>query len=512
MSARLSALHPGSYASAVHYVDAQPDSFGDLNLDQIVAAITTGRDGDKLKPFFQTPLTDVDAIAYRHEVMQDLSAPEMGGLVRAFCDSFRVMREMIAALEKLNYPYQKAARFLAAVDLYCKATSDLRRGLGNADIHSRGLSAMRDYVVDYTASTGFQVLCEDTRQIKESLAGIRYTLMIREGSIKVGKFSDEADYGADVKSTFQRFQTGSVSAHTFELPDYAGMNHIEAGILDRVALLYPEIFQTLMAFAERNTEYVDETLMTFDREVQFYLAYIDYMKPFEKAGLAFCYPTVSADSKAVHCRATFDMALARKLVGGGEHVVCNDIDLDGPERILVVSGPNQGGKTTFARTFGQLHFLAKLGCPVPGEAATLFLFDRMYTHFEREEDIHTLSGKLQDDLIRIHDILLKATPRSIIIMNEIFTSTSLQDAIFLSRKVLETIVDRDALCVCVTFIDELSTIGPSTVSFASTVIPDDPASRTFKVIRKPADGLAYALSIAEKYRLTFGQLKERLQP
>ena len=224
-------------------------------------------------------------------------------------------------------------------------------------------------------------------------------------------------------------------------------------------------------------------------------------RPSKAAGLEFCYPEVSDGDKDTVAEAAFDLALARKLVPEGGTVVGNDLRLAGPERIFVVTGPNHGGKTTFARMFGQLHYLASLGYPVPARRARLFLPDRIFTHFEREEDLATLSGKLEDELVRIHGVLEEATGRSLVVMNESFASTTLRDAALIGRAGPGP-DDRPGTARRVRHVRRRAGISQRglRVSMVGTVDPDNPAERTFKIVRKPADGLAYAVAIARKVR------------
>ena len=488
-----------------------PAFFSDLNLDQVVDAITEEKQDYDLNSFFYTSLKDTGDIRYRQEIFRDMENEILFEKIKSFAEKMILMRRYLAMIEKLYFKYHQEGWFLEAALLYCNNVTCLVQDLSLANLKSRGLLDFREEFTAYAESARFTNLKRETAALKESLSKLNYCLIIKGNRVIVQKYESEIDYSKVVEQTFEKFKQEAARDHRVHLSAQSGMNHIEARILDRVAKLFPDVFRALDNFCEKNKQFLDPMIGVFDREIQFYVSYLDYIATVRHEALNFCYPKISNQSKECYGSECFDLALAHKRVQEDSTVVCNDFSLQGKERIIVISGPNQGGKTTFARMFGQLHFLASLGLPVPGKRVQLFLPDMLFTHFEQEENIKNLRGKLQDDLVRIYNILEQATPDSLIILNEIFTSTTLKDAIFLSKEIFERILALDALCVCVTFIDELSSLSEKAISMVSTVVPENPALRTFKILKSPADGLAYALSIAEKYHLTYAELMERIK-
>ncbi len=482
----------------------------DLNLDQIIVGVCEGWEGaDAIAQLLRDPPRDLDVIELRQHVFRDLEDPTLQLQIRHVLVQLRDVHTHLSQLDKMRSAPQRDAWFLDATSLYLDAVNKLADSLNDTPLRSSGLLSLRDVLAAYRSDSVFESFTADVNGIRQALDNIEYSVRIDGLHVEVSRYNGEPDYSDAVLATFDRFKQGAAKDYRVAYRFWPSMNHVGERILELVAQLFPDTFSTLADFRVRHTEFFAPALRRFEQEIQFFLAYLDFLAPLRRTGLSVCYPQVTS-TKEIHVTSTFDLALATKLLSREDRIVTNDLTLRDGERIIVISGPNQGGKTTFARTFGQLHHLARTGCPVPGSRARLFFYDRIYTHFEREEDLERLSGKLEDDLTRIKLTLLAANSDSVIILNEIFSSTTLHDAQFLGRKVMDKLVELDVLGVYVTFVVELASVAPSVVSMVSTINPDQPDQRTFNIIRAPADGLAFALAIADKHGLTYERLKARL--
>jgi len=194
-----------------------PAYFRDLNLDQIVASITAGKDEYQLAPFFYQPLKTREAIVYRQAVMHDLENKRLFTCVAAFAEKMRSVREHIAQSKKLSYKYQKEVWLLDALEIYCVAVASLFAEAKLERPSSPGFVGLLSYLADHVDSSGFRELSGDITSLKAQLASIRYDLLIDLGAVTVTRYNEEPDYGVEIQGDFEKFKQGDVSDYVFKL-------------------------------------------------------------------------------------------------------------------------------------------------------------------------------------------------------------------------------------------------------------------------------------------------------
>lgn len=486
-----------------------PEFFNDLNLDQIIQEILINKEEYNLNIFFYQCLKNLSTINFRLEVMRELEDTDIYNNIVTFSIEMKKVREFVGYSQNLHNPYQREKWLLDAVMRYCNAVLNLNKSLTLANLRSKGLHLFNIWLSKYINSEKFRILFSDTSELLKEIRGIKYCVQLDRDRIIVNLDNSEYDYCETINSTFERLNGATFDYQISFFTDLE-MCVLETKILEIIRKMNLETFNKLDVYYEKHVSFLDKTIKRFDREIQFYISYIDYIGKLRRKDYIFSYPDVSY-TKKINIVEGYDLALAFKSLSSSTNIIANDFYLGEDERIHILTGPNQGGKTTYARAFGQIVFLSSLGCPVPGQKAEIFLFDSIFTHFSVEENLSTNAGRLKEELTRLRQIMEQCTTNSLIIINELFATTTSHDAYTMGKLILDYLISLDCICLYVTHIYELTQISKKVVSIVAKVSSAKEAIRTYRIVRQPADGHAYANSIVEKYNLTFSQIKERIK-
>ncbi len=467
----------------------------DLRLDLVVEALGKGYEAYDLEPLYRQPLTDVRAIAFRQGVARGLLAPGLREAAWAYVRGVEEARALLLRGEKCGDRHAGAAWFALAATRLLEALEALGGGVSSAP--NPALAALGAYAARHLEAVRRSL--GPAAALLEALSGVRFELSVRGDQLAVGQAVPRRDLGLAIRETFARFQGGAPGA--VEAPRRGeDLNHVESAIIERVARLHPDLFSRLHGFRSENEGFLRPEYHAVARELLFYLRYLDLTE-----GRVRSFPEFDAWG-GVWLSGVYELALSLEMPGG---VVANDVLLEPEKSALVITGPNHGGKTTLARAIGQVFVLGQLGLPVPASRARIPLVDGVFTVFERGERGDSPSSRLEAELLELHRVLTAASASSLVILNEVFSSTPYRDALELGREIDRRLSQRGVRSVWVTFLDPLSRL-PRAVSLVGEVDPQDPSVRTYRFARRDADGKAHAMALARKYGLTYEAIRRRL--
>lgn len=493
-----------------HRITVRPTSamISDLNLERVFAEIAVPGRSESVDHLLRMPLLHSEDVEYRREVFEDLSSPTLRARLEAFSRSMSGIRRHLSELPTVRHSTLRCRLRLDVLSAYCQTVLSLCQGLNGIELNSRGLESWREYLNDYVARAEFEALVSGCADVLADLGEIRYSMRVDDDRIVVAEASGAPDYAAVVERLFEPFLRDRTPAGQGNISWSTSVHPVEERVLDELVRIFPLPFRRMVEHSDSFSDFVDPVIDRVEDELQFYFSYLHLVDKLTGHGLEFCLPEVTDSFDGIRVRGAYDLALALKCVDEGKTPVANDFHLSDDERLMVVTGPNQGGKSTFARMFGQVAYLAALGCPVPARRARIMLTDGIFTHFERRERSSDAAGMLQSELTAINETLDHSTERTIIILNESFSTTTTVDARLIGEQVLRKILERKSIAVFVTFLDELSELD-GVVSMVAGV-GSDPTLRTFRLERKPADGRAYAVALADQFDLSYESIIARV--
>ena len=249
------------------------------------------------------------------------------------------------------------------------------------------------------------------------------------------------------RSWWERLTGNHNGGYGFELDprDQAGgqaLNELAGRALNDVANTVTQSADHVKGFFER--------LRT---ELGFYLGCVNLHARLTRSGVPICFPTATPIVPAeFRCRDLRDVGLClttRNTVTG------NDIDADG-KFLIVVTGANEGGKSTFLRSVGTAQTMMQAGMFVTAESFQANVTRGIFTHFKREEDATMTRGKLDEELARMSDIADYIGLKSLLLCNESFASTNEREGSQIARGVIDAFTEAGIKVVYVTHLYDLA--------------------------------------------------------
>ncbi len=421
----------------------------DLALDTLFNGMARG-DGflfEVVRKVVLSSLTDPDAIVYRQDILRDCLRHE--AIVRGLYD---LATEAIDREKKEHWSF--FARYPSgilhrAVDVLQLFVGMLRRLRAVGDQHgeafeSEGFRRFFQMLKDELADEYFAEI-EEHLQLLKFRGGVLISARLGKGSTGIQYVLRKPNHAK--RGWMARILGSRAAGYTFHLhPRDEGGARFLSELTDRGLNLVAN------ALAQ-STDHISSFFQMLRRELAFYVGCLNLLGALAQREEPVCFPVAASSEERMHSfTGLYDVCLALSM---DQRVVGNDLRANGKD-LFIVTGANQGGKSTFLRAIGVAQLMAQAGMFTPAESFHCNVCEGLFTHYKREEDTTMKSGKLDEELARMSHIVEDLKPNCMLLFNESFAATNEREGSEIARQITTALMDRKIKVFFVTHLFEFA--------------------------------------------------------
>ena len=475
---------------------------------------------DCMRKVMMIPLRTEEQIVFRQEILQDFINNE--DLIAAFYEiSSRVLMEWNklgrSVMEKMSNanPMTKLITDVRVITLMTENLRDIRNMLSERKdkLHSRGLLGFMErlnaefskereaYVQKILEDVSFYVDGGDPEDSDNKILRPRIVLEcgledgLKFSSLKLQEVSSYKQKFYKPGSTMSKLQDFKNS----RIPDSFSVTK-ETAIKDQTAILELQVVSYVVGSMASILSDFGTFFDHLHLQSAFYLGAINLRHHMKRFQLEDCFPTVcEKDQLAFKELKEFVMCLEQRV-----NAVGNTCNLE-HKMLLIVTGANQGGKSTFLRSIGIAQVMMQSGLMVAARTFESSIFPDLFTHFTRREDSEMNSGRLDEELNRMDQIIKNLGERPLLLLNESFATTTEKEGSVIAYDIVKALREAGVKILTVTHLlsfaqkmyQECSAGEDTGIEFLSAERKQG-GVRTFKMIQHAPELTSFGLDLYEE--------------